>query len=650
MNLVRHKQVLNKRARLIDNPYPMWQRFRCCWLVAMLLIVMPQPLSAATLTIEDGVTIKFGANAQLTVRDKLVAGKSILFTSNKDDSALGKLGLASQTSNLGDWLGLRLEKSAAGFGALTLNDLTIRYGGASVGDKPTAALTVRGWNPSLQNLLITDNAIGLRVLDSAAPSITGSSFLRNTTGIEATNSAPSIAQSQLAGNTTLAIDNKTPNTVITALGNWWGHASGPKEPIGNPSGQGDAITTGVNFGNFKSVLALYSASVSLAEPAAYYEQHDVLLDLSCINATEYRIAQNNTFANVTPLPLTDNRVQVSFTTSEGDGIKPIFVEFRGPNNTTAVVSLTGGILIDTQAPTVTLNNPANGSLISQPITVTATATDAAGISKVQLFLDGQLVATKTAAPYTYSWNTNNSTDGTHIIKAVATDNAGRTAEQVATITLARILPAADISGPTLSNPNTFLGLLSTGTTFTRSGTVSITASDPSGISRVDLLLDGAFAATATGSGTYSTTLNIDNVPNGAHTLVWKAIDSLGNVTTQSFDIIVAHAPPLAPVLSQPANGTSVRTANIVVSGAAKANSTVQLFNNAETVGGILTAGADGRFSTSLTLSKGNNQIQATATDQYGTGPASKHRHCDTRRFHSFQPQQPDRNSTGSRQD
>lgn len=455
------------------------------------------------------------------------------------------------------------------------------------------------------------------------PAITGSSFLRNNTGIEATdNNALSISQSQLTGNTALAVDNKTPNTVINALGNWWGHASGPKEPVGNPSGQGDSISTGINYGNFKSALTLINPSVRLQEPATYHEQHDITLDVSCINATEYRVSESNNFTNSTPLPLTDYRAQATVTLSEGDGNKQVYVEFRGTDNTTAVVPLAGGVLVDTQAPMVNLTNPANGSLVSGPITITATATDAAGISKVQLFLDGQLVTTKTTSPYTYSWNTNNSTDGSHVIKAIATDKAGRTAEQVATINLARILPAADTTGPVLSNPNTFLGLLSNGLIFTRSGTVSITASDPSGISRVDLLLDGSFIATATGSGTYNALLNIDNVANGAYALGWKATDSLGNATTQSYDITVAHAPPPAPVLSQPANGTSVRTATVTVAGTAKANSQVQMINNGESAGGLIIAGADGRFSAAVTLAKGNNQIQATATDQYGTSLAS----------------------------
>ncbi len=457
-------------------------------------------MQAANLTIEDGVVIKFGSDAQLVVRDRLVVGKGITLTSHKDDNALGKLGLAP-IPQLGDWLGLRLEKSAAGYGALALNDLTLRYGGASVSSKTTAALTVRGWSPSLQNLQVTNSGIGLKVMDGTAPVITGSSFLNNNTGIEANGSTLGITQSQLAGNTALAIDNKTPNNVITALNNWWGHASGPKEPVGNPSGQGDGITTGVNYGSFKTALGLMNPGVRLTEPSAYYEGHDILLDLSCVNAVEYRLSESSNFANSTPMTLTDGRVTAAFLASEGDGYKQINVEYKGADGSKAVASLSGGVLIDTEIPELTISNPANGSLVSQPITVSATASDAGGIAKVQLYIDGQLAATRTSAPYSYNWNTNSVADGSHMIKAVAIDNAGRTTEQTATVTLTKILPAADTSGPMLSNANTFLGLLGNGLTFTRSGNVSVSASDPSGISRVELLLDGNPVATATGSGT-----------------------------------------------------------------------------------------------------------------------------------------------------
>ncbi|MDD5411956.1 MAG: Ig-like domain-containing protein [Methylobacter sp.] len=451
-------------------------------LLALALQLISAPLQAAELTIDDGVVVKFGAEAQLVIRDRIVAGKGIILTSQKDDSVMGQLNPASQSPHLGDWLGLRLEKSAAAFGALTLNDLTIQYAGPTVADNTAAALTVHSWSPTLKNLLVTDSGIGLRVLESAAPVITGSSFLRNSTGIEANNkSTPSIVNSQLVGNTMLAINNKTSDAVIQATGNWWGHPTGPKEVNSNLGGLGDAVSAGVNFDGFVTETALFNPSVRLVEPAFYFDQHTVLLDLSCVNATEYRLVEGGIFTKATFQPLTDNRAQVAFTTSAGDGRKQISVEFRDTDGTVATASLEGGVLIDSQAPSLTLTNPANGSVISQPITIDATASDESGIAKVEFFIDDQRVAGITAAPFSYNWNTNNSTDGAHSIRVVATDIAGRISEQTATVTLSHSAPIADTQGPQLTNVSAHGDLVTDGMTLARSTTINFTASDPSGV-------------------------------------------------------------------------------------------------------------------------------------------------------------------------
>lgn len=589
--------------------------------LALLSQMLPMQVMAAELTIEDNVVIKFGADAQLVVRDHLIPGKGVTLTSQKDDTVGGQAGTTPQTAAAGDWRGVRIEKSAASYGALTLNELALRYAGASNGTNASAALTLRGWSPVLQYLQITDSVVGLRLLDGANPSISSASFLRNATGIEADgNSVPTIVSTQFVGNAVLAINNKTPATVIQATGNWWGHSTGPKQATTNPQSLGDAVSIGVNFGNYLAAVPLLNPTVRLAAPAAYFEQRAVVLDISCVNATEFRIAEGNAFAGVPFQLLTNGRGQVSFTTSEGDGRKSINVQFRNETGTVTTASLTGGVLIDIQAPTVALTNPAPDSLISQPITVEATASDGSGISQLQFYLDNVLVATRSASPYTYNWNTDTSLDGAHTIKIVATDAAGRSSEQSTAVTLSRIPPTPDTEGPQLVNISASGGMLANGTIFTRNDNLTLSATDRSGIARIELLLDGGVIATA--SGNYTVPLNLDNVANGVHTLALRAVDSLGNVSSSNYSITVAHAAPNAPVLSQPTNGLTTRTASLAVAGSAQPGSTVQLLLNGQPAGGTLIAGSDGRFASSVTLAPGANQVQATAADQYGTSAIS----------------------------
>lgn len=571
-------------------------------------------LGAAELTIDDGVIVKFGAGAELVVRDRLIAGKGITLTSQKDDSIAGRTGTVQQSAAAGDWAGLRIEKSTSVYGALTLSDMNLRFAGA--------ALTIRGRNPTLQYLQLNNNAIGLSLLDGATPSITGSSFSNNVTGIEADgNSIPTITSSQFSSNSGLAISNKTPLSVIQATGNWWGHASGPKETTANPQGLGDAVSAGVNFGSFLAVAPLLNPTVKLAAPAAYFEQQTVLLDISCVNATEYRIAEGTAFAGISFQPITNGRAQVPFTTSAGDGRKTINVQFRNAAGTVTTAVLNGGVLIDTQPPIVTVTNPAPGSVISQSIVIEATAVDGSGIAQLQFYIDNQLVATRTAAPYTYSWNADATTDGAHTIKVIATDLAGRVSEQSSAVTLSRTPPTPDIEGPQVANVKFNGVVLANGVTLTKNGSITFNATDRSGIARVELLVDNNIVNTASGSGTYTFPLNLDNISNGLHTISIRSADSLNNGSIVTYTVTVTHASPDAPVITTPSSGLTTRDAALLVSGTAQAGSNVQLLINGQPSGNI-TAAADRRFSSTVTLVSGSNQIQATATDQYGTSAAS----------------------------
>ena len=81
---------------------------------------------------------------------------------------------------------------------------------------------------------------------------------------------------------------------------------------------------------------------------------------------------------------------------------------------------------DTTPPTVGITAPAGGSTVSGTVTVSANATDNAGVVGVQFKLDGaNLGAEDTAAPYSVSWSTAG-LSGTHTLAAVARDAAGNT--------------------------------------------------------------------------------------------------------------------------------------------------------------------------------------------------------------------------------
>ena len=80
---------------------------------------------------------------------------------------------------------------------------------------------------------------------------------------------------------------------------------------------------------------------------------------------------------------------------------------------------------DTTIPTVSITSPASGASVSGTVTVRADAADNVGVAGVQFILDGaNLGSEDTSAPYTASWDTTTSGNGSHTLLARARDTSG----------------------------------------------------------------------------------------------------------------------------------------------------------------------------------------------------------------------------------
>jgi subtilisin family serine protease len=86
-------------------------------------------------------------------------------------------------------------------------------------------------------------------------------------------------------------------------------------------------------------------------------------------------------------------------------------------------------------PTVALSNPAEGAIVAGMVTVTADAGDDHGVAQVDFLVDGTSIGADSTAPYQVAWNTNTHPDGAHLVKAVATDTIGQTAEDTSSVTV-----------------------------------------------------------------------------------------------------------------------------------------------------------------------------------------------------------------------
>lgn len=98
--------------------------------------------------------------------------------------------------------------------------------------------------------------------------------------------------------------------------------------------------------------------------------------------------------------------------------------------------------VDTTAPTVSAVQvpPGTGNRI---VTLTLTATDNVGVTEVRFFVDGVLLGTVTAAPFSIDWDTSGEAEGDHILAAEAEDAAGNIATTAdTTITVQNVLQFA----------------------------------------------------------------------------------------------------------------------------------------------------------------------------------------------------------------
>ena len=78
---------------------------------------------------------------------------------------------------------------------------------------------------------------------------------------------------------------------------------------------------------------------------------------------------------------------------------------------------------DTTAPSTSITAPANGATVSGTTSVTASATDNVGVTKVEFWLNGALASTDTTSPYEWSWNTATVSNGSHSVLSKAYDAA-----------------------------------------------------------------------------------------------------------------------------------------------------------------------------------------------------------------------------------
>jgi exonuclease III len=93
--------------------------------------------------------------------------------------------------------------------------------------------------------------------------------------------------------------------------------------------------------------------------------------------------------------------------------------------------------LDVTGPVSAISTPTEGAAVAGIATVSAKATDAGPVLRVDFLADGALLASDTVAPFSASWDTRRLANGIHTLQARATDAAGNMAlSSMRTVTVA----------------------------------------------------------------------------------------------------------------------------------------------------------------------------------------------------------------------
>ena len=228
---------------------------------------------------------------------------------------------------------------------------------------------------------------------------------------------------------------------------------------------------------------------------------------------------------------------------------------------------------DTTAPSLTINQPANGAVLEPgQVLIAATASDSNGVERVKFFVGNQVIKNDTTAPYSVQWDT---TTGEHTIKVEAYDNCGNLTRKTISVTVQDPCDL-DQQGPTVGITNPANGAV------LEPDLINITASasDPSGVTHVEFYVNGSLKRDDTEAPwTHGHWFTVE----GQQTVQVIAYDGCGNTTsdTVTFQITESGAPcdndnilPWGSVTS-PANGAVIDPGNITLT--ATANDNVNVF-------------------------------------------------------------------------
>lgn len=186
---------------------------------------------------------------------------------------------------------------------------------------------------------------------------------------------------------------------------------------------------------------------------------------------------------------------------------------------------------DTTPPSTYITSPVNNVTVSGIISVSVSASDNVGVSKVELYINGTLFASDSSSPFSFTWDTTKLTDGSYSLKVLAYDSAGNAGQSASVTVTVLNLNQQDTIAPkaVITRPPDGSSISA------KPVKIVVSASDNIGVSKIELYINGSFAA-VTNSSSLTYNWNTKKVSAGAHTISAKAYDSAGNVGVHTITV------------------------------------------------------------------------------------------------------------------
>ena len=232
--------------------------------------------------------------------------------------------------------------------------------------------------------------------------------------------------------------------------------------------------------------------------------------------------------------LTNTQVVEIITQNADDLGDPGFDQYYGYGRINVHASLVAAIGTtpepDITDPLVSIASPEEGSTVSSSIRVSVSATDNVGVETVELYINGAIFGTRTAAPYDFYCDTNDLSDGYYEFLAIGYDTSGNIGHSNYVTVYVHNQQEQDITPPVVSITSP-----ADGAHLSKLVKINVLASDNIGVTRMQLYIDGLLRVDTSASA-ISLPWNVRKESSGEHIISSKAYDAAGNIATASITI------------------------------------------------------------------------------------------------------------------